>query len=243
LPRRVPRPAPVIWPRQADFRPALASRMAVVTAFSSARTLAFIRVTRSGLKPAPRRRGRTDRVNGIRGAVPCRKYARDVPPEILEAAPHERQQGWSDPLQGAQTGLRKLPPESAMLPYPTCQESAPSDAIHRTANDATAWIQRCNRAIPARSNRPEPPQTGKVGARASPHISGTGNQLALDACQNAWIADFFNSISALRPPHERSRCNERRLLVRESCAVAPVRGGPAAMGRSQPIPVLCHKPP
>jgi hypothetical protein len=48
LPSRVPSPAPVIWPRQADFREVPASRMAVDTAFSPAAISACIRATRSG---------------------------------------------------------------------------------------------------------------------------------------------------------------------------------------------------
>ena len=69
-----------------------------------------------------------------------------------------------------------------------------SEAIHRAENDATAWTQRRNRAIPARRDRPESPQTGQIGAPASPRMSGTGNRLTFDARQNASNADFFNSI-------------------------------------------------
>ncbi|WP_209313647.1 hypothetical protein, partial [Jannaschia formosa] len=45
----------------------------------------------------------------------------------------------------------------------------------------------------------EPPQTGQVGARDSPRMKGTANRLALDAGQNASIADFFNSIRTKLP--------------------------------------------
>lgn len=106
--------------------------------------------------------------------------------------------------------------------------------IHRIEIDALAWTQRRNRASPTRRNHPEPPQTGQVGARVSPRMSGTGNWLALDAGQNALIADVFNSIRTKRI----SGRSSLQVLVASQADALPIASLPQRYTRNPTSPGL-----
>ncbi len=107
---------------------------------------------------------------------------RKVLRSVHEAARHIADIRKTDPY----ASMTKPKAKAIKVEYAVC----PSEAIHRTARMMRLrGPQGATEQFQARSNRPEPPQTGQVGARAAP---GAGLAIgSLWMLVERFITDFF----------------------------------------------------